>query len=216
MTDKMPAPQSSWRIGLAWGHIIRIVPAQESSLRGRNAVAMREVMFGPELMRPQIVERFDFPVVVRFVLGGEQHFDAHIQTQSDGSAQHMRVSATVEHTFMVKLGQVRHAQRLPRLQQVLSRRVGALVGSGSRKSRIAKQIHGRKGLHRFASLNPARDDVGSLHRIGRVGGRMGAIRVGLVRWVRIGQAATFHDTLKGAQTRHRFHAALDEFAPNGA
>jgi hypothetical protein len=53
-------------------------------------------MAPPELLRPQVIERFDGRVVIGLVQRNEQDIDAHVQTQAHHLAEHPGMVAAAE------------------------------------------------------------------------------------------------------------------------
>ena len=75
-----------------------------------------EVMAAPELLCPQVVEGFDGRVVIGLAQGNEHDLDAHVQAQAYHLAEHPGMGAAAEGAFVVKLGDVGHAELLPGLE----------------------------------------------------------------------------------------------------
>lgn len=112
-------------------------------------------VFRPEVLRPQIVKGLNGPVIVRFVLRGEEHGAAHIQAEADEGTQLAWLAPPTDGTLVVELGQVRQAQALPRLQQVVPGGARLLRGRRRRLGRVGKVLYGRAGLHDLPPGQPA-------------------------------------------------------------
>src|SRR3989304_4758659 len=125
--EPMPLPQLLWGVGLTWGRIIGIVPSQETLIDRRDTSPRGKAMLGPALMRPEIVEGLDHPVVVGLVFGGEEGPAANIETQPHRGAQAMRLATTAEGAFVVELGQIRQTHFWPCFQQVFAGSRGSFV-----------------------------------------------------------------------------------------
>src|SRR3990172_2190682 len=102
--EPMPLPQLLWGVGLTWGRIIGIVPSQETLIDRRDTSPRGKAMLGPALMRPEIVEGLDHPVVVGLVFGSEEDLAANIETQPHRGAQAMRLGGNPQGGFVFGIG----------------------------------------------------------------------------------------------------------------
>src|SRR3972149_6451906 len=134
--EPMPLPQLLWGVGLTWGRIIGIVPSQETLIDRRDTSPRGKAMLGPALMRPEIVEGLDHPVVVGLVFGSEEDLAANIETQPHRGAQAMRLATTAEGAFVVELGQIRQTHFLPCFQQVFAGSRGSFVRLRGGRGRV--------------------------------------------------------------------------------
>jgi hypothetical protein len=126
-------------------------------------------------LRPQVVEDLDWPVIAGLAQGGKQDRNAKIQTQPHDVADRLGIASPAERRFAVELGQGGNPQCFPRLQQVLARLGTGFVGVGRGADVVAVYVDRVEGLQHTATVNPAGDDIGGLHRIGNIGRRMRSI-----------------------------------------
>jgi len=170
--DGIALAQMSWRIGLTRRDVVGAVPVQKRLLSAWDIASARKLVTIPEALRPQVVEDLDRPVVAGLAQGSEQDRDAEIQTQPHDMADRLSIASPAERRFVVELGQGGHPQCFPRMQQVLARLGTGFVGVGRGADVVAVYVDRVEGLHNTATVNPAGDDIGGLHRIGSIGRRM--------------------------------------------